>query len=203
MLSTQYRAMLNFSFELMESSKSSLERIENCVNNIKFTLKNKGISVAENSKLDNIDDFNELVVDLKTNSEFSDNELTAFDKVCEYIKEYFDKLDDDFNTADAETQIYEIVKIANLNVNENSSVAFLNAILLILDTLLDILGIDLNNNTTKVADVDEQLINKMIEERTEAKKSKDYARADEIRNKLLDIGIELEDTRQGVKWKKV
>ena len=203
MLSTQYRAMLNFSFELMESSKSSLERIENCVNNIKFTLKNKGINVAENSKLDNIDDFNELVVDLKTNSEFSDNELTAFDKVCEYIKEYFDKLDDDFNTADAETQIYEIVKIANLNVNENSSVAFLNAILLILDTLLDILGIDLNNNTTKVADVDEQLINNMIEERTEAKKAKDYARADEIRNKLLDMGIELEDTRQGVKWKKV
>ena len=69
--------------------------------------------------------------------------------------------------------------------------------------MLDILGIDLNNNTTKVADVDEQLINNMIEERTEAKKAKDYARADEIRNKLLDMGIELEDTRQGVKWKKV
>lgn len=138
MLSTQYRAMLNFSFELMESSKASLERIENCVENIKFTLKNKGIGVAENSKLDSIDDFNDLIVDLKTNSEFSKEEFATFDKICEYIKEYFDKLDDDFNTADAETQIYEIVRVANQNVSENSSIAFLNALLLVIDTLLDI-----------------------------------------------------------------
>ena len=203
MLSTQYRAMLNFSFELMESSKASLERIANCVNNIKFTLKNKGVNVADSSKLESIDDFDELVVDLKTNSDFSKDELDSFDKICEYVKEYFDKLDDDFNTADAETCIYEIVRIANQNVNENSSIAFLNALLLIVGTLLDILGIDLNNKTTESADIDETLVKKMINERTEAKKAKNYALADEIRKKLLDMGIELEDTRQGVKWKKV
>ena len=203
MLSTHYRAMLNFSFELMESSKASLERIENCVNNVKFVLKNKGITVADNSKLDNIDDFNELVVDMKTDSCFISAELEAFDKICEFVKEYFDKLDDDLNTADAETQIYEIVRIVNQNTNENSSVDFLNTALLIINTLLSILGIDLSNKTTAGSEIDEELIERKIAERTEAKKAKNYARADEIRKELLDMGIELEDTRQGVKWKKV
>ena len=203
MLSTHYRAMLNFSFELMESSKASLERIENCVNNVKFILKNKGINVAENSKLDSIDDFNELVVDLKTNAEYSKGELEALDKICEFVKEYFDKMDDDLNTADAETQIYEIVRIVNQTASENSSIEFLNTALLIIDTLLNILGIDLSNKTTAGSDVDETLIEKMIAERAEAKKAKDFAKADEIRKQLLDMGIELEDTRQGVKWKKV
>ena len=203
MLSTHYRAMLNFSFELMESSKASLERIENCVNNIKFILKNKGVNVVDNSKLDCLDDFNELVVDLKNNSEYSKDELEALDKICEFVKVYFDKMDDDLNTADAETQIYEIVRIVNQNTNENSSIEFLNTALLIIDTLLNILGIDLSNKTTTSGDVDEALIEKMIGERAEAKKAKDFAKADEIRKKLLDMGIELEDTRQGVKWKKV
>lgn len=203
MLSTHYRAMLNFSFELMVSSQASLERIENCVDNIKFLLKNKNVDVADNSKLDNIDDFDELIVDLKTSREFSKEEIAAFDKICEYIKEYFDKLDDDFNTADAETKIYEIVRIANQNANENSSIEFLNALLLIIDTLLDILGIDLKNKTKVEEEIDESLIEKMIEERSEAKKAKNYALADEIRKKLLDMGIELEDTRQGVKWKRI
>ena len=195
--------MLNFSFELMESSKASLERIENCVNNIKFILKNKGIDVASGTKLDNIDDFNELVVDMKTDSELVNGELEAFEKICEFIKEFFDKMDDDLNTADAETQIYEIVRVINQTVNENNSIAFLNSALLIVDTLLGILGIDLNNKTTAENDVDETLIEKMIAERTEAKKAKDFVKADEIRKNLLDMGIELEDTRQGVKWKKV
>ena len=203
MLSTHYRAMLNFSFELMESSKASLERIENCVNNIKFILKNKNVEVANATKLDNIDDFNELVVDMKADSEFANGEAEAFDKICEFVKEFFDKMDDDLNTADAETQIYEIVRIVNQNANENSSVSFLNASRLIIDTLLDILGIDLSNKTTAGNDIDEALIEKMIAERADAKKAKDFAKADEIRQKLLDMGIELEDTRQGVKWKKV
>ena len=202
MLSTQYRAMLNFSFELMESSKASLERITNCIDNVKFTLKNKGINVNDNSILENIDDFDELVVDLKTCEKFSKNEIEAFDKICEYTKDYFDKLDDDFNTADAETAIYEIVRIANQNVNIDSSIEFLNAILLIVNTLLGILGIDLSKSIDNV-DVDVDLIEKMINERTDAKKAKDFNKADEIRKKLLDMGIELEDTRQGVKWKKI
>ena len=186
----------------MESSKASLERIENCVNNIKFILKNKGVTVVADTKLENIDDFNELVVDIKTDSELINGELEAFDRICEYIKEFFDKMDDDLNTADAETQVYEIVRVINQTVNENSSISFLNSSLLIVETLLNILGIDLNNITTVGSDIDETLIEKMILERAEAKKAKDFAKADEIRKNLLDTGIELEDTRQGVKWKK-
>ena len=201
MLSTQYRAMLNFSFELMESSKASLERISNCVDNIIFTLGNKNVKVNAGSHLESIDDFDELVVDLKTCEEFSKAEIEAFDKICEYTKVYFDKLDDDFNTADAETSIYEIVRVVNQNINENTSIEFLNASYMIINTLLYILGIDLTKK--KESGVDEDMINKMILERTEAKKVKDFAKADEIRKALLDMGIEIEDTRQGVKWKKI
>lgn len=202
MLSTHYRAMLNFSFELMESSKASLERIKNCVDNIVFTLKNKNVSVSDNSILENIDIFNELIVDLKTCEEFSKKEIDAFDKVCEYTNDYFNKLDDDFNTADAETAIYEIVKVVNQTIDADSSIEFLNAMYMIINTLLYILGIDLSKEN-KNADVDVKVIEQLIAERTEAKKVKDFAKADEIRKKLLDMGIELEDTRQGVKWKKV
>ncbi len=202
MLSTQYRAMLNFSFELMESSKASLLRIKNAVDNILFTLKNKNVNVDKKAYLESIDIFDELVVDLKTCEEFSKSEIEAFDKICEYTKMYFDKLDDDFNTADAETAIYEIVRVANQNVNENSSIEFLNGVLLILNTLLYILGIDLSKED-KGSEIDEKLIEDMIAERSEAKKAKDFGNADEIRKKLLDMGIELEDTRQGVKWKKI
>ena len=201
MLSTQYRAMLNFSFELMESSKASLERISNCVDNIIFTLGNKNVKVNAGSHLESIDDFDELVVDLKTCEEFSKAEIEAFDKICEYTKVYFDKLDDDFNTADAETSIYEIVRVVNQNINENTSIEFLNASYMIINTLLYILGIDLTKK--KESNIDEDMINKMIAERTESKKIKDFAKADEIRKALLDMGIELEDTRQGVKWKKI
>ena len=201
MLSTQYRAMLNFSFELMESSKASLERISNCVDNIIFTLGNKNVKVNAGSYLESIDDFDELVVDLKTCEEFSKAEIEAFDKICEYTKVYFDKLDDDFNTADAETSIYEIVRVVNQNINENTSIEFLNASYMIINTLLYILGIDLTKK--KESNIDEDMINKMIAERTEAKKIKDFAKADEIRKALLDMGIEIEDTRQGVKWKKI
>ena len=203
MLSTHYRAMLNFSFELMESSKASLERIENCINNIKFILKSRNITVNDNSKLDSLDDFNELVVDIKSDSEISDKEVLAFDSICEYVKEYFDKMDDDLNTADAETKIYEIVRVVNQTINENSSISFLNVSYLIINTLLYILGIDLSNKTTVSRDIDEVMVEKMIQERAEAKKLKDYAKADEIRKKLFDMGVELEDTRQGVKWKKI
>ena len=94
------------------------------------------------------------------------------------------------------------MRISNQNVNADSSIEFLNAILLIVNTLLNILGIDLSKSENN-SDIDIELIEKMIGERTEAKKAKDFAKADEIRKRLLDMGIELEDTRQGVKWKKL
>lgn len=201
MLSTQYRAMLNFSFELLESSKISLQRIENCIKNIKFILKNKNIDVEEDNKVDNINDFNELLNDLQDCKDFSDTENEAAKKISEHATKYFEKLDDDFNTSDAETEIYEIVRIVNSTAKEDSSIAFLNSVLLIIDTLLSILGIKIKSEDNEGVDV--ALIESMIADRTEAKKAKDFKKADEIREKLLNMGIEIEDTRQGVKWKKV
>lgn len=201
MLSNHYRAMLNFSFELMESSKQSLQRISNAIDNIKFTLKNKGIEVKKGSYLENIDDFNDMIVDLKTCEEFSKNEVEAFDKICEYVKDYFDKLDDDFNTADAETSIYEIVRCVNTNTNNESSIPFLNAMYQIINTLLYILGVEAEKDIAEGIDI--LLIEKMISDRNEAKKIKDFNKADDIRKKLFDMGIEIEDTRQGTKWKKI
>jgi len=128
MLSTQYRAMLNFSFELLESSKISLQRIENCIKNIKFILKNKNIDVEEDNKVDNINDFNELLNDLKDCKDFSVTENEAAKKISEHATKYFEKLDDDFNTSDAETEIYEIVRIVNSTAKEDSSIAFLNSV---------------------------------------------------------------------------
>lgn len=199
MLSTQYRAMLNFSFELMQSCKASLERIENAIENIKFNLRNKGINVNSDAVIELKSDFDELINDLKEADDISAEEKEAVVKVADFAKLYFDKLDDDFNTADAETQVYEIVRVANQTINEKSSVAYMNSLLQIINTLLNILGIDTKKKEESL-DAD---IEKLIEERTAAKKAKDFAKADEIRKRLLDMGIELEDTRQGVKWKKI
>ena len=203
MLSTHYRAMLNFSFELMESSKASLQRIDNCINNLKFLLKNKNISEGANLYFDNINDLNELLESAKIDDEMLANEKEQLEKVSEFVKIYFDKLDDDFNTADAETQIYEIVRIINQSVNENSTIVFINSLLLIVNTLLNILGIYSDNVGAEDDAELKEKVEKMLEDRKVAKVNKDYAKADAIRKELLEMGIEIEDTRTGVKWKKV
>ena len=111
MLSTQYRAMLNFSFELMESSKASLLRIDNCINNLKFLLKNKNINVSNDLYFDNIVDLNDLLGSVKVDDEISTYEKETLAKIESFVKIYFEKLDDDLNTADAETQINDTIFI--------------------------------------------------------------------------------------------
>ena len=108
-------------------------------------------------------------------------------------------MDDDFNTADAVTAIYEIVKFANVNCNENSSKEFIKAIREEMLSLCTILGI-IPEEKVEEGKITEEEIQKLIDERTAAKKSKDFARADEIRNELLEKGVVIEDTRAGVRW---
>lgn len=203
MLSTQYRAMLNFSFELMESSKQSLARISNCLESLKSNLKTKGISINEDTKIDNIVDFNELLSDISTDEDISASEKEVLNKISEFSKIYFEKLDDDFNTSDAETQVYEIVRLVNSNNNDKASISFLNTSLLILNTLLYILGIKI---VASNADIDADFSNKveeLIQKRAEAKKNKDFALADSIRDTITSMGVEILDTRTGTKWKKI
>ena len=107
-------------------------------------------------------------------------------------------MDDDFNTADAISVVFELVRLANSNVNENSTKAFVQSLLDELLELGDILGLVFE---TKEEILDEE-IEKLIEERQVARKERNFQRADEIRAELLEKGIVLEDTREGVKWKR-
>ena len=170
MLSAHYRSPLNFSADLMESSKAGLARIITAVNNLNHLL--------ENAKED----------------EFKAGEDADFAKT--YVAKFEEAMDDDFNTADAISAVFELVKYVNSNANENSSKAFLNAAKEEITKLCDILGIIV----TKEAEILDEEIDNLIKERQQARKDKNFARADEIRDLLADKGIILEDTREGVKW---
>ena len=175
MLSAHYRSQLNFSRELMEASGNAYERILNAVDNRK--------------------DFQKKA----TAEELSAQEKEKLEKVRGYIKKFEEAMEDDFNTADAIAAIFELVKFANTNLQEDSSRPFIDEVLNTVVKLCDILGL-------KVEKEEETLdaeVEKLIAQRQEARKAKDFAKADAIRDQLLEMGIELKDTREGVKWKRV
>lgn len=174
MLSAHYRSPLNFSADLMEASKNGLERIVNAADSLKFLMGNA-----------------------KT-EEMTEEERTAYTKTEEYVKAFEDAMEDDFNTADAVAAVFDLVKYSNTTANEDSSKEFLQKLLERLVTLMDVLGLTVDR---KEEMLDEE-IEKLIEERQAARKAKDFARADAIRDELLEKGIILKDTREGVQWKR-
>lgn len=175
MLNAHYRSPLNFSAELMDSAKNSLDRILNAFEKLRsFETKAVGDNMTEAERVD----FHEIILS----------------------KQKFEaSMDDDFNTADAIAAVFEIVRVSNSTVNEDSTLSYIKHILSVLSKLCDVLGI---KTKRKEVILDED-IEKLILSRTEARKNKDFKRADEIRNELLEMGIVLEDTREGVKWKRV
>ena len=174
MLSAHYRSPLNFSAELMEASKNGLERILNATDNLKHLI----ASVAA--------------------EEMSAEEKEAFSKTDAYVEEFEKAMDDDFNTADAIAAIFELVKYANTTATAESSKEYLRGLLDRIVKLGDVLGLILDKKE-ELLDAD---IEKLIEERQAARQAKDFARADAIRDELLEKGIILKDTREGVQWKK-
>ena len=174
MLSAHYRSPLNFSAELMEASKNGLERIINATDNLKHLL---GAATVE---------------------EMSVEEKEAFAKTDAYVEEFEKAMDDDFNTADAIAAIFDLVKYANTTATAESSKGYLQSLLDRIVKLGDVLGLILDKKE-ELLDAD---IEKLIEERQAARKAKDFARADAIRDELLEKGIILKDTREGVQWKK-
>mgnify|MGYP000389547494 CR=1 FL=1 len=174
MLSAHYRSPINFSREIMESSKSALERIVTAVSNLTHLEQ-------------------EAAADTLTEAE---EKLLA--EIPSYRKKFEDAMDDDLNTADAISAIFELVKFANTNANDASSKAFAAALKKEIVALSDVLGLIVER---KEENLDAE-IEKMIEERQAARKARDFKRADEIRDELLAQGIILEDTREGVKWKR-
>ena len=124
--------------------------------------------------------------------------MTALKEAKNLAKKFDDAMDDDFNTSDAISVVFELVRLANSNVNEDGTKAFVQSLLDELLELGDILGLVFE---TKEEILDEE-IEKLIEERQVARKERNFQRADEIRAELLEKGIVLEDTREGVKWKR-
>lgn len=169
MLSAHYRSPLNFSAELVEASKNGLERILTAVDRLK-----------------------------SINGTDGEVDKSVADEMDAFVKKYEDAMDDDLNTADAISVIFELVKYANVNVTEESSKATVELVLDTIEKLCDILGI-ITEKKEEILDSD---IEALIEERQAARKAKNFARADEIRDQLSSMGIILEDTREGVKWKR-
>ena len=115
-----------------------------------------------------------------------------------FVTKFEDAMDDDFNTADALAAIFELVKFANTNVDENSSKEFAGGLYEELFKLSDVLGLKIE----KKEEILDKEIEDLIQERQAARKAKDFKRADEIRDELLKKGIILKDTREGVKWQR-
>lgn len=176
MLNAHYRSPLNFSRDLVEAAKNSLTRIQTSVEQLDYLLKNAAIK----------------------DEALSDEEKRILEE-ADSLREKFGKaMDDDFNTADAIAAIFELVKLANVNCNADSSKSFVTSIMNLIVSLCDILGII----AKKEEEILPQEIEKLIEERQAARKNKDFGKADQIRDILLQKGIILEDTREGVKWRR-
>ena len=174
MLSAHYRSPINFSAELMEASKNGLERIITCAERLKELL-------------------NKVSGDALTEEEQENKK-----NVDELVAKFEAAMDDDFNTADTVSAIFELVKLANSTANEESTRAYAELLAGTIEKLSDVLGII----TERKAEVLDSEVEELIAARQQARKEKNFALADEIRQKLLDMGIVLEDTREGVKWKR-
>ena len=172
MLSAHYRSPLNFSADLMEAAGNSLERIRRAADRLS--------DLASSS----------TVTDLQP----AENEILA--EVKAHIDRFDEKMDDDANTADALSVIFDLVRYANTNVTETASKALAQGTLDVLTMLCDILGII----ALPEKEIPDAGIEALIEERQAARKARNFARADEIRDQLKAMGIELMDTKQGVKW---
>ena len=175
MLSTHYRNPINFSDEILNQSKAGLERLYNAKERVEFII----------SKLnDNAENADELKLEEELNS---------------FRQRFIEAMDDDLNTADALSIIFELARFMNSNVNENSTKEFANKVL---DEINELTGVLNVVNKKHEEDMLDEEIEALIQKRTDAKKNKDFKLADEIRNELLEKGIVLEDTRQGVKWRR-
>ncbi len=175
MLSAHYRTPLNFNQELLDSAKSSNERLYNAIGNLE-----------------------RLLEEVKVN-EIAEEEKTYIETLNAYKAKFIEKMDDDFNTADAIATIFDLVKDINTNVSISSSKKLVQYSLELIRELGKTLGI-LQKST--VYDLDAE-IDMLVQQRQQARKEKNWALSDKIRDELKDKGIVLEDTPQGVRWKRV
>lgn len=171
MISSQYRSPINYSVDIIEQCKASLQRLYTCRNNLDFALENATDTVPENAE--------EIKKQLDSRRE-----------------QFIEAMDDDLNTADGISAVFELVKDINVNVIESKSAELIKYAIDLFDELTNVLGLVYNRDT---GSLDEE-VEKLIEARQNARKEKNWAEADRIRDELKAQGIVLEDTPQGVKW---
>ncbi|WP_040306047.1 cysteine--tRNA ligase [Caloramator australicus] len=175
MLSGHYRNPINFSIELLDQAKAALERLYNAIANL------------------------EHVIETSEDRELTAEELEFFNRLDSFRERYIEVMDDDFNTADGISVIFDLVREVNTNIKEGSPKKLAQKALDLIRELGSPLGI--LEKSTK-GSLDEE-IERLIEERQKARKEKNYALADKIRDQLKEMGIILEDTPQGVRWKRI
>lgn len=176
LLSSHYRTTINYNSELMQATKMSLSRIKDCLININFS---KEVCTIKDTTKEELDILNDIT--------FKDD----FKKAME----------DDFNTSLAISIVFDYVKFANINLNKKFSNNFFTRIYNEIQTFCNILGINTNDNNEKTNNDLQQKIETLILARSQAKINKDYKLSDEIRDKLSLLGVTIEDTRNGVRWK--
>ncbi len=177
LLATQYRNPVNFSDTVLEQAKAGLERLTNARDNAEFIL-------------GNLDD-----------SGLRDEEKDLTAGLDKYRERFIEAMDDDLNTADAISVIFELAKFMNTNISDQSSKEFVQLNLDIFNELTGVLNIA--NKSVEEDDSLSQKVEDLIAKRAQAKKEKNFALADQIRDELAAMGIAIEDTRQGVKWKRI
>ncbi|WP_283672450.1 cysteine--tRNA ligase [Clostridium perfringens] len=175
MLSAHYRQQLNFSEDLLESAKASVERIYNAIGNL------------------------ENLIDEVSREEMNEEEKAYLESLNKYKEKYIEKMDDDFNTADAITAIFDLIKDTNTNITIDSSKELAQKALELIRELGAPLGMFQKSTKGNL----EEAIEALIAKRQQARKDRDFTLADKIRDELKDRGIVLEDTPQGVRWKMI
>ncbi len=173
LLSAHYRSPINFSREVMDQNMHGLERLYNAKKHLEYCM--------ESSK----------DADSKASTDF-------ISKIDAFKNDFIESMEDDINTADAIAAVFDLVKFTNSEISENSTVSDIKYAYNTLMELAKVLGI-----LTKSEEIPDEDILRLIEERTEARSARDFKRADEIRDELKEKGIILEDTKDGVKWKRV
>ncbi len=179
MLNAHYRSPLNFSAELIESAKNSLERIKNAKATLSFALEHSQIA------------------------DLTEEEKALFKELDGFKARFHEHMEDDFNTADAISIIFELVKFANTYAKEGASQPFVEAVLKLFNELTNILGLIYDRKGNNEDGLSDEEIKEYIEKRTAAKKARDFAEADRIRDFLKDQGVLIEDTREGVRFKRI
>jgi len=170
-LQAHYRSPINYSFEILEQCKSALDRLYSCRDNLDFALENHG--------------------------EPDGSEQEFYDLLEKRRRQFVEAMDDDLNTADGLAALFDLARDCNIYFTTARAQGTVEAAIALFDEICSVLGILYNRKAPESLDAE---IEALIEERQQARKAKNFARADEIRDMLAARGIRLEDTPQGVKW---